>query len=480
MEINNMEKFYITTPIYYVNDKPHIGSAYPTIAADVLARFYRYAGVPTFFLTGTDEHGSKIERAAKEAGKSPEDFTHEISAKFSFAWNSLGIAPDDFIRTTEDRHEKVVVEFLENLKKSGKIYEGVYEGLYCIGHEAFLKESELDPSGKCPDHKTKPEKLKEKNWFFKLSDYQDILREKITSGEFQIAPDFRQNEILSFLKQRLEDVAISRPNVKWGIRLPWDETQTVYVWVDALLNYISALGYPNGEKYKKFWPADVHVVGKDITRFHCIIWPALLHAVGLPWPKKVFAHGFFTIGGQKISKSLGNIIDPNDLVAKFGPDPVRYFLLREIPFGQDGDFSMEKLDARYEGDLANGLGNLFSRLATLIAQNLDGVLPDVVKSPKSLDDTDELIRDLRFNEALSRIWEEIAWANKYIDETKPWESAKRDRKLFEEVISNLAALLNEIAKKLAPFMPDTADTIRRALSAEKIEKPEPLFPRLEK
>lgn len=474
------DKFYITTPIYYVNDKPHIGSAYPTIAADVLARFHRLAGVQTFFLAGTDEHGSKIEQAAKKAGKTPEDFTQENSAKFSAAWDKLDIATDDFIRTTEVRHKKAVAIFLDVLKKSGKIYEGEYEGLYCVGHEAFIKESDLDSEGNCPDHKTKPDKLKEKNWFFKLSGYQGILESKINSRELIIEPNIRRNEVLSFVKSGLEDIAISRPNVKWGIPLPWDSSQTVYVWVEALFNYVSALGYPDGEDYKKFWPADVQIIGKDIIRFHAVIWPALLTAAGIAWPRKIFAHGFFTINGQKISKSLGNVIDPNDLVAKYGADVVRYFLLREIPFGQDGDFSEDKLKIRYEADLANGLGNLFSRLLTLIAQNLDGEIPEVVRSPKELGDIDKLVTELKFHEALIRVWEEIAWANKYIDETKPWEAAKKDPKLFKEVISNLAALLAEIAKKLAPFMPETAEKIRSALEAEKITKPEPLFPRLEK
>ena len=473
-----MTKFYITTPIYYVNDKPHIGSAYTTIAADVLARFYRYAGVPTFFLTGTDEHGSKIEEAAKAAGQKPEDFTREMSAKFSFAWDSLGIASDDFIRTTEERHKTAVAKFLTELKDSGRVYEGEYEGLYCVGHEAFIKETDLDAKGFCPDHKTKPEKLKEKNWFFKLSDYQKILETRIENRELRIEPESRRNEILGFLRKGLEDVAISRPNVKWGIPLPWDKTQTTYVWIEALCNYISALGYPDGENFKQFWPADVHLVGKDIIRFHCVIWPALLQAVGLPWPKKVFAHGFFTIDGQKMSKSLGNAIDPNDLVAKFGSDAVRYFLLREIPFGQDGDFAVSKLGARYEGDLADGLGNLFSRVVTLIASELHGILPDLPESPKKLKEADELTQEFKFHEALSRIWEEVAWANKYIDEAKPWESSKKNPKLFMEVMSNLAALLYEIAKKLAPFMPETSEKIRVALSADKIEKPEPLFPRL--
>lgn len=472
------KKFYITTPIYYVNDKPHIGSAYTTIAADVIARFYRFAAVPTFFLTGTDEHGSKIAAAAKQAGKSPEEFTGEMAAKFSFAWDSLGIAPDDFIRTTEERHKTAVAKFLKKLKDSGKIYEGEYEGLYCVGHEAFMKETDLDQNGFCPDHKTKPEKLKEKNWFFKLSDYQEILHSRIKVGELKIEPESRRNEVLSFLEQGLEDVAISRPNVKWGIPLPWDNTQTVYVWIEALCNYVSALDYPDGERFKIFWPADVHLVGKDIVRFHCVIWPALLEAVGLPWPKEIFAHGFFTIDGQKISKSLGNVIDPNDLVMKFGSDAVRYFLLREIPFGEDGDFSLSKLEARYDGDLANGLGNLFSRVLTLVASNLGGKVPEILESPRKFDEVDKLTTEFKFHEALVRIWEEVAWANKYIDETKPWESAKKNPKLFGEVMSNLVALLSEIGKKLAPYMPETSEKIRSTLSAEKIEKPEPLFPRL--
>jgi len=472
-----VEKFYLTTPIYYVNAQPHIGTAYTTIAADALARFYRLAGTQTFFLTGTDEHGSKIEQAAAAAGKTPEEFTDEMAAKFSLTWDMLDIAPDDFIRTTEDRHKKAVVLFLELLKKSGKIYEDEYEGLYCVGHEAFLNKSDLDENGLCPDHKKAPEKLKEKNWFFKLSDYGEILKQRILSNEFVVAPESRRNEILAFIDQGLEDVAISRPNVKWGIKIPWDEGQTVYVWVDALFNYISATDFPKGEKYKQFWPADLHIVGKDITRFHCIIWPALLEAAKIPWPKKVYAHGFFTINGQKISKTLGNVIDPVELAQKYGPDTVRYFLLREIPFGQDGDFSIEKLEARYQGDLANGLGNLFSRVTTLIATKLDGVVPEIVPTPRELKDTALMMAEMRFHEALARIWEEISWANRYIDETKLWEQAEKNPKLFGEVICSLVALLGEIAEKLAPIMPETTEKIRKALAADSIAKAEPLFPR---
>lgn len=474
-----MTKFYITTPIYYVNDKPHIGSAYSTIAADVLARFYRAAGVPTFFLTGTAEHGTKISQSAAKAGKDLKAFVDENSAKFSLTWDILEVAPSDFIRTTEGRHEQAVKVFFEKLQASGKVYEGEYEGLYCVGHEAFIKESDLTPEGFCPDHGTRPEKVKEKNWFFKLSDYAGLLKEKIEKGEFIIEPESRRNEVLSFIKQGLEDITISRRTVPWAIPVPWDEEQTIYVWLDELFNYCSALGYPDGEQFKKFWPADVHLVGKDIIKFHCIIWPALLEAVGIAWPKKVFAHGFFTVNGQKISKSLGNAVDPVELADQYGPDAVRYFLLREIPFGEDGDFSIQKLEARYTADLANGLGNLFSRLTNLIEENLDGKLPDIVLSPKDLSDVDALISSFRFHEALTRIWEEVAWANKYIDETKPWGVVKKNPKLFDEVISNLVALLYEIAEKLAPFMPETAEKIRSTLSAERIKKAEPLFPRID-
>lgn len=473
-----VDKFYITTPIYYVNDRPHVGTAYPTVAADVLARFYRYAGVPTRFLTGTAEHGTKILQSAEKVGKEVNEFVRENSAKFSMAWDILDIAPDDFIRTTEMRHEQAVVDFFKKLKASGKVYEGEYEGLYCVGHEAFMKQEELTAEGECPDHGTKPEMVKEKNWFFKLSDYTDLLKKKIMSGQFIIAPESRRNEILSFISQGLEDITISRQHVKWAIPLPWDKSQTIYVWLDELFNYCSALGYPDGEKFKQFWPADLHIVGKDIIKFHCVIWPALLDAVGLLWPKKIFAHGFFTIDGQKISKSLGNAIDPVELAQKFGSDTLRYFLLREIPFGQDGDFSLDKLKARYEGDLANGLGNLFSRLTTLVAQNLDGQLPEWPASPRKFDEVDQLTADLKFHEALGLIWEEIAWANKYIDEAKPWVTAKTDKKLFGQVISSLISHLCEIAQKLAPYLPETSEIIRNALLAEKIVKAEPLFPRL--
>ncbi|MBX4187271.1 MAG: methionine--tRNA ligase [Candidatus Doudnabacteria bacterium] len=469
------KKFYITTPIYYVNDKPHIGSAYPTIVADVLARLHRQVGEDVFFQTGTDEHGAKIAAAAEKAGKTPKEFADEISAKFSFAWDQLGIAPDKFIRTTDTEHTEAVAVFLEKLKDSGKIYEGEYKGLYCVGHEAFIKESDL-VNGVCPDHKTKPELISEKNWFFKLSYYQKILEEKIEDGDLVIRPDTRKNEVLSFIRSGLEDIAISRPNVKWGIPLPWDGKQTTYVWVEALFNYCSGIGYKSDrEQFKKFWPADIHLVGKDLTRFHCIIWPALLLAVGEEIPKQVFAHGFFTINGEKISKSLGNAIDPNDWVAKFGSDAVRYFLLREVPFGQDGDVSEEKLKTRFNGDLANGLGNLFSRVTNMIEKYLDGDIPDFVKSPKDLSQASEAFNNLYFSEGLALIWKEIAWANQLIDKSKPWELVKEHPEKVKELLLNLAALLLDIALKLSPVLPETSNTIRQILESGDIKKPKPLF-----
>jgi len=472
------KKFYITTPIYYVNDKPHIGHAYTTIAADVVARLHRLLGEDVFFLTGTDEHGAKIAAAAEKAGKSPKEFVDEVSAKFSFAWDQLGIAPDKFIRTTDTEHEVAVAKFLNKLKESGKLYEGEYEGLYCTGHEAFIKESEL-VNGLCPEHKTKPEKIKETNWFFKLSEYGQILQEKIEDENLSILPHSRRNEVLSFIKQGLEDIAISRPNVKWGIPLPWDKNQTVYVWVEALFNYCSAIGYGvDDEQFKKYWPADVQFMAKDIIKFHCIIWPALLMAIKEELPKQVMAHGFFTVGDEKMSKTIGNVIDPNDWVAKYGADAVRYFLLREVPFGSDGDVSEEKLKARFNGDLANGLGNLFSRTTNMIEKYLDGQIEEFLDSPKDMSEAWEAFLNYDFSHGLVKIWEEIAWANKLIDDAKPWELVKTDPAKVKALLLNLTALLLEIAQKLSPVMPETSQKIKEVLESGNIKKPEPLFLKL--
>ncbi len=473
-------KFYITTPIYYVNDKPHIGSAYTTIAADVLARFYRARGSDTHFLTGTAEHGSKIAQSAEKAGKDPQAFADENAAKFQLAWDVLNISNDDFIRTTEQRHIDGVNLFFNKLKDSGKIYEGDYEGWYCVGCESFKTETEL-VNGLCPLHNTKPELVKERNWFFKLSDYGEVLAKRIKSGEFLILPEERRNEILSFIEHGLEDITISRQTAEFALPLPWDEKQTIYVWLDELFNYCSAVGYGvDDEKFKRYWPADVHLVGKDIIKFHCVIWPALLLAVGIEPPRAVFANGFFTVNGQKISKTLGNVIDPVEWADKYGPDTVRYFVLREVPFGQDGDVSEAKLKARYEGDLANGLGNLVSRITTLVEKNLDGVIPKKSEVNFALNepDVEELVRNYKFHEALAKIWEWVAEGNKKVDENKLWELAKTDLDKFAQVSDEVLDILKTVAKHLAPFMPETSEKILAAVTAEKIVKSEPLFPRI--
>lgn len=499
-------KYYITTPIYYVNAKPHIGSAYTTIAADVVARWHRKQGHDTHFLTGTAEHGTKIAQAAAQANQTPQEFVDANATQFKTAWAALNISYDDFIRTTEDRHTAAVKLFFNKLKESGQIYEGEYEGLYCVGHEAFIKESELDANGLCPDHQKAPEKVKEKNWFFKLSDYGAILTEKITSGELAVAPDIRRNEVLSFINQGLEDIAISRQNVPFAIPLPWDDQQTIYVWLDELFNYCSAIGYADSPAgvytpgvstgFKYWWPADVHLVGKDIIKFHCIIWPALLLAIGEALPKKVFAHGFFTVNGQKISKSLGNAIDPVELVNEYGADAIRYFLLRDIPFGNDGDFSHERLKDRYNADLANGLGNLVSRTLTMMEQNdfsppaglpaealakAGGGVSAEAEEGVGDKEIDAHLESLAFDKALAIIWEEIAQADQLIEETKPWQLAKAgETAKIEQILTQLFGALLAINAQIAPFMPATHAKLTALLAARPLKKPaEPLFARKE-
>lgn len=486
-----MSKFYLTTPIYYANAKPHIGSAYPTIAADVLARFYTQQKRDVFFLAGTAEHGTKIATSAAKAGKSPQAFVDANAEKFLHAWKKLNIQPTDFIRTTEKRHEEAVILFFNKLKASGKIYQGTYEGLYCVGHEAFIKESELDAQGRCPDHQTIPEKIKEQNWFFKLSEYGGVLREKIEGEELVIAPESRQREVLSFIDQGLEDISISRHDVPWAIPLPWDQTETIYVWLDELFNYCSAIGYGVDEKkFNTYWPADLHIIGKDIIKFHCIIWPALLLAIGEAIPKKVFAHGFFTVDGQKISKSLGNTIDPVELANEYGPDAVRYFLLREIPFGSDGDFSHERLHDRYNADLANGLGNLVSRVLTMIEQYLGGAVPAEASSEgwRLLEQkVSSHLDHLAFDKALEAIWKVIRDADELIEQTKPWQLANptppeasrgAGRKKLEAVLLELYTSLVAINTAIAPFLPETHEKLTALLTARPLKKPaEPLFAR---
>jgi len=472
-----MNKYYITTPIYYVNSKPHIGHAYTTIVADILARYYRQklGNNNVWFLTGTDEHGAKIAQAAEKEGIDPQAFTDNISALFKDTWTNLNISNDDFIRTTESRHETVVKEILLKLKEAKTpkgndfIYSGDYEGLYCVGCEAYKKEEDL-VDGKCPDHNKVPELLKEKNWYIRLSDYAEVLKDKIANDEIKILPVDRKSEVLSFIEQGLEDVAISRQQVKWGIPVPFDEDQTIYVWVDALLNYISALGYPNDEKFKKFWPANTQLLAKDILKFHAIIWPAMLLAAGIEPPKELFIHGYFTIDGKKMSKTLGNVIDPNDLVAEFGVDAARYLIVSQFPFGQDGDVKADEFKIKYNADLANGIGNLVSRVISMAEKYCDNKIPGL-KYTASFDlgkiwqTVEKNYQDYKVYENLKEIWSLISWADNYIAETTPWAKAKEGKSdEVNQIIYNLLELLKQLAGLVSPILPQTSTEIFKRLN----------------
>lgn len=474
------KKFYITTPIYYANDKPHIGHAYTTIAADVLTRYYRSKGEDVFFLTGTDEHGENIAQAAEKAGKSPQELVDEMAEKFKKAWAKLNIQYDDFIRTTEKRHEKGVEKFLLALNKSNKVYQDDYKALYCSGCEDFIFKKDLI-DGKCPHHKKEPKLISEKNYFFKLSDFLPQVKELIEKDKIIIEPQERKKEVLSLLKQDLGNFSISRQKVKWGIDLPFDKKQKIYVWVEALANYITAIGYGADEKkFNKIWPADLHLIAKDIVKFHAIFWPALLLAVGLKLPKKIFVHGFFTVEGQKMSKTLGNVIDPIYLADKYGADAVRYFLLREISFGQDGDFSIKRFEERYNSDLANGLGNLVSRVLTLAEKvkpkesDGQGELAKRIKSTQ--ENYQKALEEIKFHEALESVWQLISACDEYIEKNKPWQLIKSQPEKFKQIISELLITLKEITSLLEPFMPETSEKISAQIKQNK--KTEALFPRL--
>lgn len=464
------KKFYITTPIYYINDVPHIGHAYTTIAADVLSRHYKNKGEEVFFLTGVDEHGAKIAQAAEKAGMTPKEFANSLVPRFQDAWKNLNIEYSKFFRTTDPKHEDIVRELISSLKDGGFIEKRRYEGLYCTGCEKFLLPDEL-VDGKCPDHGTKPEKHSEENYFFLLSKFSDKLLKVIESGEVEVLPDSRKNEVIGKIKAGLEDVSISREKVEWGIPFAGDESQTIYVWIDALINYYSASKIYSQE----IWPPDIHLMAKDILWFHAIIWPAMLLALDIPLPKKVFAHGFFTVDGQKMSKTRGNVLDPNKLVEKFGVDAVRYALLREFPFGEDGDISEEKIAHRYQSELSNGLGNLLQRTLSMINKYQ-------IEIPKSETNYQEerrissLIEGCKFDQALSEINQEVSKLNQFIEENKPWELAKNDKVKLAGVLSEVYSSLQALVLPLSPFMPETAEKMKTQLETL---SPEPLFPRLD-
>jgi methionyl-tRNA synthetase len=465
-------RYYVTTPIYYVNDKPHIGHAYTTLACDVLARFKRLDGHDVHFLTGTDEHGQKVQQAAEAAGIDPLAFCDGVSQNFRDLARTLGCSNDDFIRTTEPRHREAVQALWRKLRETGDIYLGEYEGWYSVRDEAFWLESELTdgPNGTKLAPTGAPVTLtREPSYFFRLSAWGDKLLEHYERNPGFIGPTSRRNEVVSFVKGGLKDLSVSRTSVTWGVPVPDDPSHTIYVWLDALTNYMSAVGYPDtaAPMYRRFWPADLHMVGKDIIRFHAVYWPAFLLAAGLEPPRRVFAHGWWTNEGQKISKSLGNVIDPVELVATYGLDQVRYFLMREVPFGQDGDFSRKALIQRINGDLANDLGNLAQRSLSMIAKNLDGVVPEPgefnAEDREVLSRVDALLAEQRgaydlqeFHVAIAGLWNAIGAANSYFAAQAPWALKKTDPARMGTVLYVTAEAIRQAAILVQPLMPNSA------------------------
>ncbi|HZJ02712.1 MAG TPA: methionine--tRNA ligase [Thermoleophilia bacterium] len=483
-----MANFYVTTPIYYVNDVPHIGHAYTTAAADVVARYHRQLGDEVFFLTGTDEHGNKVAQAAERRGVSPQQHVDEMVGKFKGVAEKIDATNDFFIRTTDLEHERFVQQFVQRCYDNGDIYRHSYEGLYCPACEAYYTEEQL-VDGLCPDHGIRPEHMSEDNWFFRLSAYQQRLTEHYREHADFVRPRHRYNEALSFIEQGLEDISISRSALKWGVTVPWDESQVIYVWVDALINYLSALhfasgpgdgaeGAPGGTLFERFWPATYHLMAQDILKFHGVIWPALLMSAGYELPEHLFIHGYLKLGGEKISKTRGNVMDPFPLIEQYGADPFRFYCLREVSFGSDGVVSEESFKNRYNTELANDLGNLLSRTTSMISKYREGLIPgrpsgSAQTSPLA-PEAEQVAKTVRakldemdLTGALETIWELVRRLNRYVEERAPWKQAKaQNSEGLDATLRDLTEGLRLLAVLLHPYMPATADEILRRLGLE--------------
>ncbi|MDP8218863.1 MAG: methionine--tRNA ligase [Candidatus Theseobacter exili] len=471
--------FYLTTAIDYVNALPHLGTAYEKVGADVLARYMRLKGVETFFQMGVDEHSQNVEKEARKAGLSPKDYCDQFETKFLEVWKKLDISFDQFLRTTDDFHVEAIQRIFQTIYDKGDIYKGFYEGWYCVSCENFLQEKELD-EGSCPVHKTKPQWIREENYFFALSRYSKKLEEYINNNPDFIRPGITRREILNVIKGGLSDISVSRSSIGWGIPLPFDTSHVVYVWFDALCNYISGVGfYKDPEQFSNCWPANIHIIGKDITRFHCIIWPAILMSLGIELPLSVYGHGFVSLRGEKMSKTSGTLVNPVEAAEVFGVDSLRYYLMREIPFDKDGDFTWKGFQGRYESDLANDLGNLLNRVIAMITKYNEKIIPapgfendnDVYISNKAQStkkQVDEHMNNLDFNRALSSLWELIQACNQYVEKTAPWNlfKDKSQESRLLEVLGVMAECLRRIGLLLSPFMPSAALEIMRQIGLD--------------